>query len=152
MKMSLSEFIDEMPFFESFSEQEKKTFAKMKRSVLAFYRDDAIISEGDESSTMYLLLKGTAVISRTQDDAKIRLSKLKPGELFGEMSFISKKIRKSDVIASEDVLVMKMDDAFFKKIDPDIRDKIKNHLILLLIKRLENMNDSLMKISKLLRP
>lgn len=141
--------IAEMPVFESFSEQEKKMFAEMEPSLLEFKDGDTIISDGDKSTSMYLLLKGSSVISKTQDGAKIRLSKLNPGELFGEMSFVSKKPRKSDVIANDDVLVMRIDDDLFNKMNPDIRDKIKNYLIELLIKRLEEMNATIMKLSRL---
>jgi hypothetical protein len=40
-----------------------------------------------------------------------------------------------------------MDDSFFSKIDPEIRDKIKNYLIELLVNRLDVMNATLGKIS-----
>ncbi|MFC1515818.1 cyclic nucleotide-binding domain-containing protein [Thermodesulfobacteriota bacterium] len=147
--MSLYEMIKEMPMFESFSEQEKKMFAEMEHSLLEFKNGDTIISDGDKSTSMYLLLKGSGVITKTEDNAKIRLSKLKPGELFGEMSFVSKKPRQSDVIANDDVLVMKIDDDLFNKMNLDIRGKMKNYLIELLIRRLEKMNATIMKLSKL---
>ena len=44
------------------------------------------------------------------------LAKLKPGELFGEMSFFSKKRRLSDVVAGVDVTVLRMDEDFFQKV------------------------------------
>jgi hypothetical protein len=40
-----------------------------------------------------------------------------------------------------------MDDIFFRKIDPEIKDKIKNYLIELLVNRLDVMNETLGKIS-----
>jgi hypothetical protein len=63
------------------------------------------------------------------------------------MSFFSKKPRYSNVVANETVLVVKMDDNFFRKIDPEIKDKIKNYLIELLVNRLDIMNETLGKIS-----
>ena len=53
--------------------------------------------------------------------------------------------------ANEDVTVVEMDDKFFKKANPAVRDKIKNYFIELLISRLDMMNESIMKISKLMR-
>ena len=67
------------------------------------------------------------------------------------MSAFSKKPRQSNVVANDDVLVLKMDDYFFQKVNPDIKDKIKDYLIELLIDRLDNMNAAIMRISRLMR-
>ena len=123
----------------------------MEHSVEAFKPGENIITEGELTRSLYLLLQGSCLITKTEDDTKIRLSKLSPGEVFGEMSFFSDKPRQSTVSATEKVKVMKMDDDFFKKVDPDVRDKIKDYLIELLIKRLDNMNAAIMRISKLMR-
>jgi len=149
--MSLLKMIEGMPMFEYFSEDEKKTFAEMEHSILKFSKGDNIITEGEPTKSLYLLLEGSCLITKTADKVKIRLSKLSSGELFGEMSFISDKPRQSCVTATVDVKVLKMDDDFFKKADPDIRDRIKEYLIELLINRLDNMNAACMKISKLMR-
>lgn len=143
--------IEGMPMFEHFSEDEKKEFVQRQYSILKFKNGDDIITEGELSKSLYLLVKGTCLITKTADNAKIRLSKLSPGEIFGEMSFFSDKPRQSTVTAIDDVLVLKMDDNFFEKINPSIRAKIKEYLIELLISRLDNMNAALMKISKLMR-
>ncbi|MFC1812916.1 cyclic nucleotide-binding domain-containing protein [Thermodesulfobacteriota bacterium] len=149
--MPLREMIDEIPMFERFSEEEKTMLAGMDHSLLEFTKDDMIIKEGDDSTSLYMLIKGTSLITKTTDDANIRLSKLNPGEIFGEMSAFSKKPRQSNVVANDDVLVLKMDDDFFQKVNPDIKDKIKDYLIELLIDRLDNMNDAIMRISRLMR-
>jgi len=151
MKMSLLQIIDAMPIFEHFTMDEKKKFAEMEHSLVKFKTDDNIITEGEHTRSLYLLIKGSCLITKTEAAAKIRLSKLSPGEIFGEMSFFSEKPRQSSVTATEDVLVIKMDENFFKKISPDIRDKIKDYLIGLLISRLDNMNAAIMRISKLMR-
>ena len=96
------------------------------------------------------MIQGACLITKTQDKSTIRLSKLKQGELFGEMSFFTQKSRKSNVVANDDVTVLKMDKDFFDKLDPFIRDGIKDYLIELLIRRLDNMNAAIMRISKLM--
>jgi len=60
-------------------------------------------------------------------------------------------MRASDVTANADLIAVRMDDDFFKKINPKIKDKTKNYFIELLINRLDTMNDSRMKLSKLMR-
>ena len=151
MHMSLPELIEKMPLFDHFTADEKNQFAAMAHSLVEFKKDEHIITEGEHTKSLYLLVQGMCLITKTEDDAKIRLSKLSPGEIFGEMSFFSDKPRQSSVTATEDVLVMKMDGDFFKKVNPDIRDKIKDYLIGLLISRLDHMNAAIMKISKLMR-
>jgi CRP-like cAMP-binding protein len=143
--MSIDEIIQDMPMFEHFSENEKKKFAEIDHSLLGFNKDDVIIKQGEDCSSLYLLVKGTVLITRTGHPTP--LCKLVPGAIFGEMSFFSKKPRHSNVIANEPVLVIQMDDSFFTKIHPDIRDKIKNYLIELLVNRLDIMNATLGKIS-----
>lgn len=148
--MPLTAIINEMPMFESFSDQEKQMFAEMKHSVLGFKKGETIIKEGEDSTSMYLLIKGTCIVTKTQDNMTIRLSKIKTGEFFGEMSFLTSKPRQTNVVAHEDAMVMRMDDDFFAKVDPDVRDKIKNYFIEILIQRLNAMNASILKTSKLM--
>ena len=93
-----------------------------------------------------MLIKGTVLITKTGSDTP--LSELVPGAIFGEMSFLSNKPRYSNVIAKDTVIVMKMDEVFFQKLKPAIRDKIKDYLIDLLISRLDTMNETLSKISQ----
>ena len=81
--MPLREMIDEIPMFERFSEEEKQMLAEMDHSLLEFEKDDMIIKEGDDSTSLYMLINGTSLITKTTEDATIRLSKLSPGEIFG---------------------------------------------------------------------
>jgi len=147
--MQLVDTINEIPMFNRFTESEKKMFAKLEHSLLGFKKDDVIIREGDTFTSLYLLIKGTIQITKTGYNTPI--AKLSPGALFGEMSFFTKKPRHSNVTANENVLVMKLDKAFFEKVKPEIKDKIKDYIIELLINRLDSMNESLGKISNFAR-
>ena len=149
--MSLYEMIKEMPMFEKLSEKEKKAFAKMEHTLCEFRQGDIIIKDGEPLTSVYLLVKGSVLISKTVNDAPIRLAKLRPGEIFGEMSFFSNRCRQSNVIANEDVLAIKIDENFFKKAKPGIKDKIHIYFIEVLVNRLDAMNESIMTISKLVR-
>ena len=149
--MSIYEMIKDMNIFGGFSDDEMKMFSKMDHSVIEYEAGASITEEGESSTALFLIIRGTVLVTKTRDDAKIRIAKLGPGEIFGEMSFSAKKTRHSDVTANEKVVVVRMDDKFFKKANPEIRDKIKNYFIELLIKRLDLMNESIMKISKLMR-
>lgn len=149
--MSIYEMITDMPMFKSFSDAEIKQFAEMDHSISEYKQGEVITKEGESSTALYLIIKGSVLVTKTRDNIKIRIAKLGPGEIFGEMSFFSQKARNSDITANEDAIVIRMDDDFFQKINPVIRDKTKNYFIELLINRLDTMNDSIMKISKLMR-
>jgi CRP/FNR family transcriptional regulator, cyclic AMP receptor protein len=149
--MSYYETVFKMPLAEKFSEIDKQVFSNLKHTFTKFSKGDCIICEGDSSTSLCLMVEGSAVITKTEDGTTIRLSKLAAGEIFGEMSFFSRKPRKSNVVANVPSVVLEMDDEFFQKIHPDARDKIKDYLIGLLIGRLDNMNDAIMRISKLMR-
>lgn len=147
--MSLYEMIESMPLFAEFTEEEKKAFTEMNHSLLGFNEGDVVIKEGDLYASLYLLVKGT--LSITKSGIPVALTTLGPGNIFGEMSFFTKKPRFSSVIANENALILRMDNNFFNKTTPEIRDKIKNFIIELLIQRLDVMNESLIKISKFAR-
>jgi CRP-like cAMP-binding protein len=147
--MTLYDLIQEMPLFKHFSEEEKKRFAEIKHSLLKYKKDDYIIKEGDTYTSLYLLVRGTIAITKSGYETPISI--LKAGAIFGEMSYFTKKPRFSNVIAEGDVVVLKMDDAFFQKIGPTIREKINSYLMELLISRLDAMNESLSKIAKYAR-
>ena len=149
--MKLYEMIFEMPMFKNFSEREKKKFAKIEHPFLEFNRGEIIIKEGELSTELYLLVKGTALVTKIEDGVSIRLAKLKSGDIFGEMAYYQKKPRRTNVIANESVMVLQLDDQFFKKAGSDTKVKIKDYLIELLCNRLDSMNSSIMKISKVLR-
>ncbi len=54
------------------------------------------------------------------------------------------------MVANEEVTVVRMDNDFFGAVDPVVRDKLKNYFIEVLIKRLDLMNEHIMKISRLM--
>ena len=149
--MSIYELIADLPLFKDFTEKELDAFAEMDHIVVEYERGENIISEGDDSTMIYLILKGSVMIVKKVDGHTIRLAKLKPGEIFGEMSFFSKKSRRSDAIAGDSAMVLKMDEDFFEKIKPGIKDKVKNYFIEILVNRLDAMNESLVSVSRLMR-
>jgi len=149
--MSIYELLKDVPLFNDFSEEEMQILVERDPPIKTYVKDDHLITEGDTSTTLFLLVKGVCLITKQQDGANIQLSRLKPGEIFGEMSWVSGKPRQSNVIANEDVTAIEMDHDFFAQIKPEMSNKIKDHLIALLIKRLDNMNEAIMRISKLMR-
>ena len=139
--------ICDLPLFDKFTDEERKKFATDVNDSIATYDvGDIIIHEGAEHGALYLLLQGSVLVTKSGYD--YIMAQLSSGALFGEMSFFTKTPRHSNVIASDDVLAVKMDENFFQQIHSDIKDKIKNYLIEMLINRLDEMNASLVKIAR----
>ena len=146
--MDIYRFIRKMPVFKHCSVKERKLLAKLNKFLVTFKKGDFIIKQGFKSRTalpLYIIVNGSVLIKKR---GVIKpLATLKAGSTFGEMSFLSKHPRTTNVIANEEVLVIKMNNHFFSAIPKNLKDKIKDYLIEVLIERLNNMNESFGKIS-----
>jgi CRP-like cAMP-binding protein len=149
--MITEESILDLPFFQNFTDREIEMFKQVKQSTLEFKKGDLIIEEGDNDRSIFLLVSGTCLITKNEEGANIRLAKIGPGEVFGEMSRFSDKPRRSNVVANEEVVAIRMGKDFFERISSEMANKIKDYLIDLLCRRLDTMNGAIMRISKLMR-
>jgi serine/threonine-protein kinase len=147
--MDLFEMIKWLPLFRHFSTEEKRRFVELDHNLVEFKQGDLLIKEGETDTSLYILLQGSVIIKKT--GYRVPISKLTAGSVFGEMSFLSKRPRHTNVIANESGLALMMDQAFFNTIEAELREKIKSHLIELLVIRLDAMNDSLVRLSKTIR-
>ena len=134
--------IKDIAFFKPFTASEKKTLASLESHLIQYKKGDYVIRQGDKDTTIFILLKGTLAITKNEvPDAE--LNTLKVGSLFGEVPFITGKIRSTNVVAKNKVLVLKMDSHLLKTLDPSILNKFKDHLLKIIIKRLDEMNTSM---------
>ncbi len=129
-------------FFKPFTPSEKKTLANLDNHIIEHKKGDYVIRQGEKDSTIFVLLKGTLAITKNEvPDAE--LNTLKAGALFGEVPLITGKKRSTNVVAKNKVLVLKMDSHLLKSLDPSILNKFKDHLLKIIIKRLDEMNSSM---------
>jgi len=71
-----------------------------KAEQLEFKKGAKLLQQGTQTKSVYLLLKGTAVI---QADSKTRIAQIGPGEICGDMAFLEHGEASATVIAEEDV-------------------------------------------------
>jgi CRP-like cAMP-binding protein len=145
------EIIDKLSIFKDLTEDEKNLLAQLDHEILTYQARDQIVKENDPSNDMYLLLDGSCIVTRMQEDKNLQLAKIASGELFGEMSMFSKRTRTTNVVAKSDVTVLKMDRSFFQKITPEMTVKIYSYIISLLCDRLDKMNENIVRISSLMK-
>ncbi len=120
-KNPILEFIERLPFFKEFSDEEKAKLVNTSGIFEKFKEGETIISEGDTGSALFVVLTGSIRITKSivaqvqeghislQEPEKIAIAELKAGSLFGEISLISDRPRNTNALAnSPQVVVMKI--------------------------------------------
>ncbi len=129
--------LDSIEFFRKFSLKDK---AYIHEQGLFESFDDGmfIICEGAEDRTFYVLITGTVRITKnSQPDQP--LATLNSGAIFGEIAHFSRQVRSTNVIATGPVIVFRLEHNLFKRLTPEIREKINHETMAVLMKRLENL-------------
>ena len=73
-----------------------------------FGRGEAVIEEGANGDSMFILLRGTAQVSVTKNGSLIRVGVLRQGDCFGEMSLLTGEPRTATVRAEKDCEVLEI--------------------------------------------
>ncbi len=81
-------------------------------------KDDFLIHEGDKSTQMYYLVKGTLGVYKRKGDGLAQIGNILEGEVVGEMSFLDEAPRSASVKALVDSELVEIPhekfEAFFK--------------------------------------
>ena len=152
-KNPILEFIERLPFFQEFSDEEKSKLVNTKGIFEKYKVGDIIISEGDTGSALFVVLTGTIEIVKSavanvkdghislQEPEKITIAELKAGSIFGEVSLISNRPRNTSAVAdSSQVVVMKISKEVIEGFNLSIQKKFQTQLIQILVQRLDDMN------------
>ena len=118
-----------IPFFEKFSKEKKRFIFSMDCNVGYFKDRQFILSEGELDDSFYIILGGAVRVSRENPDGPElrkshtrkrsgKVSKLKPGTVFGELSFVNKRPRSSTLLSEDEVSLIKMDGAMIERLNP----------------------------------
>ncbi|NGZ06297.1 MAG: cyclic nucleotide-binding domain-containing protein [Magnetococcales bacterium] len=143
--MLIQALMKDIPFFWDFTEEERHALVS-RNSFFSNHQDgEHIVTEGDEDDALFVLLKGEAKVVRTSQPERI-LAMLAPGAVIGEISFLTKRKRTTNVIAFGEATVFRIDAYSMnrERLDPGLQTKIKNQLIELLVSRLEECNKNLL--------
>ena len=132
----IMEILNDTKFFDTFSLFEKKRFAGHPGVLVHFKPGVKIITEGEIGDCFYVLISGNVDIVKQHAE----LSNLGDGELFGEMAFFTGSERSTSVLATDDVLVFRIDQALMKRLGCETREKIKDHCIHRMADRIDHIN------------
>lgn len=105
-------------FYEIYDKEIEKVIKYCK--IYELKPEDTIVSDGDESREIYVVLDGCASIQKSTKDGVIKIGTLQGGDVFGEISFLGETKRQADVVAATDCMVLEIsDDAIFKLYDKE---------------------------------
>ena len=152
-------FIERLPFFQEFSDDEKSKLVSTSGIFEKFKEGETIISEGDNGSALFVVLTGSIKITKStisevkdghislQEPEEISIAELKAGSIFGEISLISNRPRNTSAHANaSEVVVMKITQESIEKFSLNIQKKFQAQLILTLVERLDDMNTKFIKL------
>lgn len=121
-------------------------------TVKKFDRDEFIFSEGDKGSEMFIVLSGEVdIYVRSSDSSLLKVSTLKPGNFFGEMSLLEDLPRSASAVAATDLVLIAIDKnnlLDFIKEQPDMTFKILKGLS----SRIRNLNEEISKLKSGVSP
>lgn len=102
--------LKETVLFSEFSDSEIKKIANCSDKKLIKI-NDYIVKEGDISSQIIILIRGTARVTLQLQGYEMLLSVLQPYAIIGEITFVDKQEISADVIADEPCLILSISHA-----------------------------------------
>lgn len=103
-----------------------------------FAPGDAVFREGEPGDRVYLLLIGTARVTRREGDADVLLAELRPGQFFGELAILNDQPRTATVSAAVPLEVASIDGRWFREAranDPRLRSLMQSLASMYLLPR-----------------
>lgn len=124
----------------------------LDHSDIYFYdENEFIIQEGDIQPYLYIILSGRVRVSKTRNDKEKVISYIRQGDVFGEAGIFINMKRTADVIADENVHVLRMDRQtlfqFFKR-HPDSGVKVLMYMTYSLLNKLKETHEEIMVDSR----
>jgi CRP/FNR family cyclic AMP-dependent transcriptional regulator len=108
---AIVEMLQKAPLWSGLTEKELKVIARSFKE-LKYDSGDIIVRKGEAGVSFYLIADGTVEV---RSDGKV-LSKLGPGQFFGEMSILDGQPRSADVLALEPLRCLALTSWSFKSI------------------------------------
>ena len=141
--MVIYKLLEQIPFFWNFTPEEKERIVEGDSFFESFEEGDYLIHEGAEDATLFIIIKGSVIVTKNSHPDRI-MTTLGAGTVMGELAFLSQRPRSTNVIAEEKTVCFVMDNSTMESMDPVFQLRIKNQLIEILIRRLDEVNTTLM--------
>lgn len=96
------------PFFAGLSSYQAKKVI-LATHVEEYPAGSFVIREGDPGDRMFVVIQGKLEVSLNRDGGRVRVSRLRLGDVFGEVSVVSNTPRTADIIALTDTRLLALD-------------------------------------------
>jgi len=130
-----------------FQDLEAESLATLASLLLSkkFTAGTVIFRELDDSDALYIVERGTVVVSKhVSGDVDMVLTRFKPGDFFGEMGLFDNAPRSATANVETDALLWRLDRGVFHDIfshHPEMAAKICYRLVTIFIERLRVTNE-----------
>ncbi|MBF0425001.1 MAG: cyclic nucleotide-binding domain-containing protein [Magnetococcales bacterium] len=142
--MIQKKLLDKIPFFRDFPDAYKEEIVEhSKAELLKVPPNQSILNEGDLGDTCFVLLRGAANVYKRPFSSPLAF--LKPGQVFGEVSFLTPRVRVTSVIAEDECVLLRFNNKFLACLSPACRDRFKDQMILVLVQNLEVLRETIEK-------
>jgi len=135
-------FLRLIPLFQNLSNNEFTNVLPYIQ-IKEFKKNDIIIFENTESNFFYILYKGIVKVFKDYESEKLEIAEKKPGDYFGELSFIDNMKRSATCIAESDVITFSMDKIGFTKLLSFPQTSM--HLLKNVVRDLRDQNNRIIK-------
>ncbi len=109
-----------------------------------FAPGEAIVRRGEMGDEMYVIIQGGVDVFVGDGGERRAIAHHKRGDVFGEMGLVRRNVRSADVVASEPVEVLAVNERFLQRIQnryPRIASKVFLNLTRIVSDRLQRMTD-----------
>ncbi|MBF0187657.1 MAG: cyclic nucleotide-binding domain-containing protein [Magnetococcales bacterium] len=143
------QLIQKLPIFSSLSLMEQRKLAGLNDLFHDFPKGGTfIMEEGTQGDSFHIIIQGMAFVKVEAAPNKI-LARLKPGAICGEIAYLTGGKRSSSVVTQhEEVRTLVITHRMFRTLGFDVRDKIKDGLIDVLVSRAVDMTDTIVDLKK----
>ena len=132
------ELINKLPFFSIFSDAEKEYLSTLNNHILSCRPNDVIVRQGDIDTLLFILIKGRVRIFKSER-ASVTLAYRKPGEIFGEISYLKKTVRSANATAHTHCIYLTISGVMFKRMSDTIQNKFRERFLDILVERLDDL-------------
>jgi serine/threonine-protein kinase len=101
--------------FEDCSDEDLTTVLAHVRGVRAA-KGTQIVAQGAQASSAFLLLSGEVEIVKQGPEGPLRLGRLKPGALFGQVALVDHLTRAASIVARSEVTLVQIERAEFQRL------------------------------------
>jgi hypothetical protein len=109
-----------------------------------FVPGEYIVRQGEEGDEMYVILRGAAEVLASSGEQRKALMQMRRGEVFGEMALVRQNVRSADVVATEPVEALAINEHFLQRLQfryPRIASKVFLNLTRIVSDRLQRMTE-----------